>query len=64
MHHDATRLEWYNCRGCGKEYTWFRVEVMAGVELWGWLHRIDEGCERDMGMGMTDHRPGINQDLG
>lgn len=57
MHDDDVRLEWHNCRGCGEQYTWFRIEVMAGVEIWGWIHRWFTKCERDIGMGMTDARP-------
>lgn len=54
-----SQLEWYICRRCGKRYTWFRIEVVEGVDIWGWVHEIDRGCESDIGMSLTDKRPGV-----
>jgi hypothetical protein len=54
-------LVWYPCRECGSEMTWFRVGVIPGVELIGWVHRIQVWrkagrCIRDRAMTMEDLR--------
>lgn len=59
---EETRLEWYDCPECGMAYTWFRVEVMAGLELYGWLHMVDVRCWRDKGMQLGDVREGNGSD--
>lgn len=59
MSDDDVRIEWYDCRGCGADYTWFSIEVMDGVDLYGWIHRdMDEAgrCARDKGLTMKDTR--------
>lgn len=51
-----TRLEWYECQLCGMRYTWFRIEVGEGLELYGWLHRTDGDCPKDKGLELSDTR--------
>lgn len=29
---------WEVCEKCGGFYNWFRIDVMEGVEMMGWLH--------------------------
>lgn len=57
MHDDDAMLDWYACNDCGMDYTWFRVEILEGLEMYGWLHRrMYSGCKRDKGMEINDMR--------
>lgn len=60
MRDDQARLEWYNCRECGELYTWFRIDVVDGLLLYGWLH-WDEmvKCSRNTGLTLQDFRDNI-----
>lgn len=58
---DEHRLEWYKCQECGSGYTWFNIEVIEAVELYGWVHQIQlwgrvGQCKRDIGMELQDGR--------
>lgn len=60
MRDDEARLEWYNCRECEGLYTWFKVDIMDGLIMYGWLH-WDEmaNCSRNTGMTVQDFRGNI-----
>jgi len=61
---DGLRMEWYECSVCESPYTWFNIQVMDGVMLVGWVHRIqvwkNSGgkCRKDRGMALHDMRLG------
>lgn len=52
------RLEWASCIDCDGAYTWFNIEVMDEVNLYGWVHLWIDGprCSRDKGMTLQDMR--------
>lgn len=51
---DNTRLEWIECELCGMLYTWFRVEVIEGLVMYGWLHKTDGDCSKDGGLQWSE----------
>jgi hypothetical protein len=57
MHDDRSRLDWYNCKECDGFYTWFRVEIIEGLEMYGWLHKqMYPGCSRMKELNWSDTR--------
>lgn len=60
MRDESARLEWYNCRECDGYYTWFRVDVMDGLVMYGWLHKDEHReCSRNTGLHFQDFRHNI-----
>lgn len=53
-------LVWDECPVCGMLYTWFRVEIMPGLEMYGWLHKTDGDCKRDTGLDMEWNSDGAS----
>lgn len=60
MSDEGYLLEWHECRVCDEAYTWFSIEVIRGVELYGWVHKDGKGdekdCPLDRGMFLKDLR--------
>lgn len=52
------RLEWINCPECEGVYTWFDIEIMDELSLYGWVHRWIDGprCIKDDDMTLQDTR--------
>jgi hypothetical protein len=49
-------MEWYECPVCDMLYTWFRIEIVEGVDMYGWLHKTDGDCSRDKGLAFSDRK--------
>jgi len=60
MRDDEARLDWYNCGLCDGLHTWFRVDVIEGIVMYGWLHQDEHReCPRNTGLNWLDFRNNI-----
>lgn len=60
MRDDSGAIDWYNCGLCDGLHTWFRVYVMDGIVMYGWLHQDEHReCPRNAGLNWLDFRDRI-----